>query len=61
MEEKKESVLKQIWNDHKYTIISVGLVAMAYRLGYVRGYNASVNAVNAAFKALGEAIDVSKF
>ena len=53
--------MKQLWNDHKDVIISVGLVAVVYRLGYVRGYNASTDAVNAAFKALGEAIDVTKF
>lgn len=61
MEEKKESCLKQFWNDYKDVIISVTLVAMVYRIGYVRGYNASTFAVDNAFKALGEAIDVSKF
>jgi len=61
MEEKKEFWLKQLWDEHKEIIISVGLVAFVYRIGYVRGYNASSDAVNAAFKALGEAIDVTKF
>ena len=60
MEEKKESRLKKFWNDYSDVIISVVLVGMVYRAGYIRGYAASTTAVNSAFKALGEAVDVAK-
>lgn len=60
MEEKK-SYLKKFWDEEKELIICVGLVALVYRMGYCRGYNSAVGAVNSAFKALGEAIDVTKF
>lgn len=59
--EEKESRWKEFWNDHKNVIISVGLVALVYRIGYVNGWNASTDAVNKAFKALGDAMDVTKF
>lgn len=60
MEERNESRWKQLWNDHKDILISVGLVVIVYRMGYVRGYNASSDAVNAAFKSLADAFDISK-
>ena len=54
MEEKK-SYLKKFWDENKELLVCVGVVALVYRVGYCRGYNLAVDAVNSAFKALGDA------
>ena len=60
MEEKKESRIKKFWNDYSDIIISVTLVGIVYRVGYVRGFSAANVAVDSAFKALGDALEIGK-
>lgn len=60
MEEKKKT-FSDFMTEYKREIVIGAIVVMAYRLGYKRGYDYSMNVVESTIKELTDALDVTKF
>ena len=57
MDEKKEkSTFEKFWDQNKYTIVGIGVVILAYRLGRKHGYNSAISVIDHSFDKLGEVL-----